>query len=127
MVLTYTPFLKKMAATFKIDPVSMNFTKLASLYDTIRVDRYLGRKLPAEFTQEDLENIEHLYYWHHHFIKTFDLSKAFSTFTFNQVMTNFDAKIKSPASKNKWITISTFEGDLISVMNNLNISSANCI
>jgi len=74
-----------------------------------------------------LENIEHLYYWHHHFIKIFNLSKAFSTFTFNQVMSHFDEKVKTPSSKNKWVTISTFEGDLISVMNNLNISSANCI
>ncbi len=54
MVLTYNPFLKKMANTFKIDPVSMNFTKLASLYDTLQVDRYLGRQLPTDFSQPDL-------------------------------------------------------------------------
>jgi len=51
MVLTYKPFLRKMATTFKIDESVMNFTKLASLYDTIRVDRYLGRPLPESFTQ----------------------------------------------------------------------------
>jgi len=53
MVLTYNPFLKKMANMFKIDLASMNFTKLASLYDTLQVDRYLGRKLPADFSQAD--------------------------------------------------------------------------
>jgi hypothetical protein len=57
MILTYTPFLKKIANTFKIDPASMNFTKLASLYDTVRVDKYLGRKLPADFSSADLENM----------------------------------------------------------------------
>lgn len=57
MVLTYTPFLKKIANTFKIDPASMNFTNLASLYDTVRVDRYLGRKLPVGFSSDDLENM----------------------------------------------------------------------
>lgn len=46
MVLTYAPFLKKMASIFKIDPTAMNFTKLCSLYDTIRVDIFLGRPLP---------------------------------------------------------------------------------
>ena len=54
MVLTYTPFFKEMASTFKIDASSMNFSKIASLYDTIKVDRYLGRSLPSEFDQKDL-------------------------------------------------------------------------
>ena len=53
MILTYTPFLKKMATIFKIDTSAMNFTKLAALYDTIAVDRYLGRSLPSEFTSVD--------------------------------------------------------------------------
>ena len=43
MELTYTPFLKKMASLFKIEQSTMNFTKLSFLYDTVRVDRYLGR------------------------------------------------------------------------------------
>jgi hypothetical protein len=54
MVLTYNPFLKKIANIFKIDPASMNFTKLSTLYDTVQVDRYLGRQLPANFSQADL-------------------------------------------------------------------------
>ena len=108
MMLTYTPFLKKMSSVFKIDPNAMNFTKLISLYDTIRADRYLGRPMPEEFTKEDEKNIEHLCYWYHHFILSFDLSKAFSAFTFNQVISNFDNKIKTPNSDNKWVTISTF-------------------
>lgn len=57
MLLTYSPFLRRMATTYNVDPSAMNFTKLASLYDTIRADRYLGRKLPAGFSQADLQNI----------------------------------------------------------------------
>ena len=49
MLLTYTPFLKKLATTFKIDPSSMTFKRMAELYDTINVDRYLARPLPQEF------------------------------------------------------------------------------
>ena len=127
MVLTYAPFLKKMASIFKIDPNAMNFTKLCSLYDTIRVDIYLGRPLPSEFTKEDQANIEHLYYWYQHFTHSFDLSRAFATFALNQVVGSFNKKVKNESADSKWTTISTFEGDLISVMNNLNISSASCI
>jgi hypothetical protein len=57
MVLTYTPFLKKMASTFNIETSSMNFTKLSALYDTVRSDKYLGRKLPTSLTQQDFANL----------------------------------------------------------------------
>ena len=42
-------------------------------------------------------------------------------------MGSFNKKVKNESMDSKWTTISTFEGDLISVMNNLNISSASCI
>ena len=45
-MLTYSPFLKQIASIFKIDPSVMNFKKLADLYDTVNVDRYLARTLP---------------------------------------------------------------------------------
>jgi hypothetical protein len=57
MVLTYTPFLKKTANIFGLDSNSMNFTKLAALYDTLNVNKYLGISLPSAFKQEDFDNI----------------------------------------------------------------------
>lgn len=127
MILTYTPFLKRVAGIFKIDPNSMNFTKIVSLYDTIRADRYLGRPLPSEFSQSDLANIEHLYNWYNHFIYNFNLAKAHNTFTFNQIIQLFDNKIKNKTSNLKWLTISAEEANIITAQNALNISSARCI
>jgi hypothetical protein len=127
MVLTYTPFFKRMATIFKIDPSTMNFTKICSLYDTIKVDRYLNRKLPEEFTEDDLKNIEHLFSWYMHITRNGDLAKAFSTFALNQVISHFDGKIKNPKEGPKWVTISSFDGDIVSVHNQLNIASASCI
>jgi|688.fasta_scaffold2738600_1 hypothetical protein len=57
MVLTYTPFLKKAATAFGMDPLSMNFTKLAALYDTVNVNKYLGKGLPNGFKDEDFANL----------------------------------------------------------------------
>lgn len=57
MILTYTPFLKKAATAFGIEPSSMNFTKLAALYDTLNVDKYLGKSLPSSFKEEDWANL----------------------------------------------------------------------
>lgn len=46
MAITYRPFLRKLGQTFNIDVAAMNFSKVSSLYDTLTVDRYLGRPLP---------------------------------------------------------------------------------
>ena len=71
--------------------------------------------------------MEHLYYWFKHVLYSYDLSKAFGTFTLNQIMANFDGKIKNINGDNKIVLVSSFEGDIISINNNLNISSAACI
>lgn len=51
MVLTYTPFLKRMASAFSIDTATMNFAKLTALFDTIIVDKYLGKAVPSQISQ----------------------------------------------------------------------------
>ena len=79
MVLTYTPFLRKTANSFGLDSNSMNFTKLSALYDTVNVDRYLGKTLPYGFSQDDFNNLQHLYNWYTHFTRSFNLSKALNT------------------------------------------------
>jgi hypothetical protein len=127
MVLTYTPFLKKMGSVFGIDSNQMNFTNLCSLFDTVRADKYLGRSLPSGFSGDDFSNMEHLYNWYNHFTRTYDLAKAYNSFKFSQILATFDSKIKSPASQLKWTTISVNEVDLVAAHLGLGIASALCI
>ena len=47
MNITYFPFFRKISSVFNISLNSMNFSKISSLYDTLTVDRYLGRPFPA--------------------------------------------------------------------------------
>ncbi len=49
MNVTYSPFLRKLIALFKL-PSDANFQTVADLYDTLVVDRFLGRPLPANFS-----------------------------------------------------------------------------
>jgi hypothetical protein len=106
MVLTYTPFLKRMATAFSIDTASMNLTKLAALFDTINVDKYLGKTLPSQISQEDFKNGMHLYYWYQQFTRSFNLSKAYSTRPIRKVLESFDNRVKSIAAAGvKWSTI----------------------
>lgn len=51
MMITYLPFLKRIALIFNLPLSSMNFTKLASLYDTLTVDKSLGRPMPTTFAE----------------------------------------------------------------------------
>jgi hypothetical protein len=79
MALTYAPFLRRMGQTFEIEPTAMNFSKISSLYDTLTVDRYLGRPLPEKITEDDYLNMRHLHYWFNYFKINFNLTKAVNT------------------------------------------------
>ena len=61
MNLTYYPYLKKMADIFNIPLNEMDFQKNSYIYDTLTVDRYLGRPLPSNFYDADLANMKHLH------------------------------------------------------------------
>lgn len=127
MVLTYTPFFKKMATVFGDTNLS-NFTRLAALYDTVTVDRFLGRSLPSNFNAEDLKNMEHLYHWYTHFTRSFNLSKAYNSFKASKIIEYFDARVKNPNGVSlKWTTLSVDDVDIVALQNDLNISSASCI
>jgi hypothetical protein len=93
MVLTYTPFLRRIGQTFGIDPAAMNFSKISSLYDTLTVDKYLGRNMPDNFTDNDYLNMRHLHYWLNYFKISFNLSKAINTGKLNRILEDFEGRI----------------------------------
>jgi len=47
MNITYYPFLKRMAQVFNVSQNQMNFQVIQYLYDTLTVDKSLGRPMPA--------------------------------------------------------------------------------
>lgn len=127
MAMTYAPFLRKMAQTFSIDSAAMNLSKLSSLYDTLTVDKYLARPLPANFTDEDYLNMRHLHYWLNLFKISFNLSKAINTGKLNRVLQDFDGRIANSAQVLKWTFLSAHDTDISGMLLDLNISSAACV
>lgn len=128
MVQYYTPFLKKMANMFNIQPASMNFSKISSLYDTLTVDKYLGRPLPADLTDDDYLNMRHLHYWLNYFKINFNLSKAINTGKLTRVLQDFDGRIANLTTQVlKWTFLSAHDTDISGMLLDLNVSSAQCI
>jgi hypothetical protein len=95
MTLTYAPFLRRMGQTFGIDTAAMNFSKISSLYDTLTVDKYLDRPMPANFTDGDYLNMRHLHYWLNYFKVSFNLSKAINTGKLTRILEDFEARISN--------------------------------
>lgn len=56
MNLTYAPFMKKLISLFNL-PSNATFQTVSDVYDVLHVDKYLGRPLPANFTQADFLNL----------------------------------------------------------------------
>lgn len=127
MNITYQPFLKKLSVIFDIDPQTMNFTKANDLYDTLKVDKYIGKSLPTDLSTADFDNLEHLHNWYTHFTINHNLSKAFTSNKMLKVLSDFDNRIKNPSSTLQWTTLSADEVDIVSAQINLNISSSQCI
>jgi hypothetical protein len=128
MNFTYYPFLKRMANIFNIPTTPMNFSITSSLYDTLTVDKYLGRPLPNNFTEQDYTNLRHLHYWFNFFKINYNLSRALNTGKFNRILADFDDRIARPTTKPlKWTLLSAHDTDLSAALLDLNISSAQCI
>lgn len=128
MTLTYAPFLKRMGQTFGIEPTSMNFSKISSLYDTLTVDRYLGRPLPQNITEDDYLNMRHLHYWFNYFKINFNLTKAINTGKLKRILEDFDGRINNITGQIlKWTFLSAHDTDISGMLLDLNVSSAQCV
>lgn len=62
MNITYNSFIKKTIQIFNLSSNS-TFQTLSSLFDTLIVDKYLGRPLPSGYTSDDLMNLQHIHNW----------------------------------------------------------------
>lgn len=119
-----------MGAVFNISAASMNFSKISSLYDTLTVDRYLGRAFPPAdvFTEDDYLNMRHLHYWYNYFEISFNLSRAINTGKFARILADFDDRIAHLQDKKlKWTFMSAHDTDLTAAILDLKIASAECV
>ena len=128
MALTYAPFLRRMGQTFEIEPTAMNFSKISSLYDTLTVDRYLGRPLPEKITEDDYLNMRHLHYWFNYFKINFNLTKAVNTGKLKRIIQDFDGRINNITGQVlKWTFLSAHDTDISGMLLDLNVSSSQCV
>ena len=71
---TYFPFMQKTAKIFNISDPTLEI--MAELAGDIEVSLHLGRKLPTNFTDDDLKNIRHLNDWMRQFEFVDDVARA---------------------------------------------------
>jgi hypothetical protein len=89
MNMTYYPFIKKAFDIFNLTLTansSSTFATLNSLFDTLVVDRYMGRPLPPNFSEDDYKNLEHLHNWFFTLKYSGDVAKLVNTYKFNKIM-----------------------------------------
>jgi hypothetical protein len=78
MNITYYSFLKKLTQLFfKNSTQVISIAQSVDLFDTLYVDKYLGKSLPSTLTQNDYLNLQHLNSWYYilipYTINTFDI------------------------------------------------------
>ena len=127
MTLTYTPFIKK---TIQVFNLSSNATlqTISSLFDTLIVDKFLGRPLPSGYTDDDLMNLQHLHNWLNSVKFQGTIAKVINSKKFEKVLHEFDYRINNLASYPlKWTFLSAHDTDVLPAQTALNFSSYQCI
>mgnify|MGYP001315030872 CR=1 FL=1 len=126
MNMTYWPFIKRMANIFNISG-NVTLSTMSSLNSGLECDRYIGRPLPKDFTEDDANNLKHLDSWYKQFTFVKDLAKAVNKDRLVKIMNMFDSRIKNPNQAMKWTFLSGHDLDMVPLYNDLNMSSSQCI
>ena len=126
MNITYYPFIQKLVSIFNLSK-DATLETLTDLADNIEVSRHLGHPLPSQFTNEDLDNLNHLNAWLFQFEFVGNLAKARNKYKLQKVLDMFDGRIKNPNQEIRWTALSGHDFDLIPLFTDLNISSSACI
>lgn len=73
---------------FQLFNMSSNstFNSISSLFDTLIVDKFMGRPLPEGFSSSDLDNLQHLHNWLNNVQFSGNLSKLLNTGKFSKVL-----------------------------------------
>ena len=123
---TYWPFLKKMTQVFNLTG-TVTLSTMQSLHGAVQIDLHLNKPLPADFTQEDFQNLKHLDSFYKQFTWGYDLAKAANKYKFDKIIQMFDGRIKNAGQALKWTFLSGHDLDLVPLYNDLNLSSSQCI
>ena len=123
---TYYPFMKRMAQMFNLTG-NVTLSTLQSLHGAVQIDMHLNKPLPADFTDEDFQNLKHLDGFYKQFTWSYDLAKAANKYKFDKIISMFDSRIKNPNQSLKWTLLSGHDLDIVPLYNDLNFSSSQCI
>jgi hypothetical protein len=127
MNLTYYPFIKKVAQLFNLSS-NTTFPTLSSLFDTLVVDKYLGKAVPNGMTEADLDNLQHLHNWYNNVKYSANASKLINSRKFAKILSEFDNRVKNLAGYSlKWSFLSAHDTDVLPAQVDLNFSSFQCI
>ena len=97
---------------------------LTRVYDAASVDRYLGRPLPAGFTEEDYKNAQHMTNWYYLVAMSNNNSLMANTLKLQRLINHFD--LRSRLLNNyplKWTMMFAHDTDILSIHIGLNTSS----
>lgn len=85
MNLTYSPFVKKTIQLFNL-PANSTFQTLSSLFDTLIVDKFMGKPLPNGYSQADLDNLNHIFNWFNNVKYSGNVSKVISSRKYAKIL-----------------------------------------
>ena len=101
---------------------------MSSLFDTLLVDKFMGRPLPDGMTQDDFDNLQHIHNWNNNVKFSGILSKTINSHRYSKIIAEFDNRVKNLTSYPlKWTFFSAHDTDVLPTQIDMNFSSFQCI
>ena len=125
--MTYWPFYKKLAPMFNFSLSSATLYTMLRVFDVINVDSHLGRPLPPNLTQSDINNTMHLANYFFYVAALNNNSIMQNTGKLRKVLETFESRIMNEDYPVKWVFMSGHDTDIISMHVGLNFSSYHCV
>ena len=99
---------------------------MANLYDTVRSDLSLGRKLPSDFSSDDMKQLKFMSNYYNSLLNSGSYADIFSALILNQVEAKMRDIIHSK-SQRKWSMFFMKEMNMMPLVTKLNLTSSDCL
>ena len=117
-----------MRITFNLKSEEANVAGLAELFDVVICDLYLGRPMPANFTQYDFEQLKFIQNYLFSLTYGGKLTSIFSTPMLQGILGNMDNIVKKGKEEvMKYSLYSGHDTNVMPLLNYLNLTNPNCM
>jgi hypothetical protein len=115
-----------MKVLFNLTNTQATLPVMSDLYETLLADRYLGRPLPAEYNDNDEQNLKYMFEYYNTLIQDGNFARVLATPSLRMLRKKLE-NVVSNKTTNKMTFITCHSSNLWPMLTLFNLTSTECI